>query len=102
MKCMIAISDKLGSVPLAECGGAVLAPGDKLLVTPGLMDLLKANYGKLIVCAGAEERASLSSGSYEYVAGKGKAISQDLPVAPLAEKSADKSMIGKMKRAVKG
>lgn len=102
MKCKILVSEKMSSIPLSECGGAVLAPGDKLIVKADIYDRMKVQYGPALVCAGEVEKEVLRGGHYEYCSGKQKApeVSKDALApagesSPLTEKSSDKSMIGK-------
>jgi len=100
MKCSILVGNKLGSIPLMECGGVVLQEGDKLLVTEQLGEQMKKHYGKAIIIVASEERAKLKQGSYEYVAGSSKAVvvaaQHDNEEAPaVAAISSDKSMQGK-------
>ena len=107
MKCAILVSEKLGGVPLTECGGVVLQPGDKLLVHPELAKKMKEHYGAPLIIAGEEEKAQLKCVSYEYIHGGAKAVASSamkMNEAPsaLAEVSSDKSMQGKYKARRKG
>jgi len=102
MKCSVLVSEKLSGVPLVECGGVVLQAGDKLIVSEALGEQMKKHYGKNLIVAFSEEKPSLKSGAFEYIAGGSKAVVQaaqhiGVEAPSVAAISSDKSMQGKMK-----
>jgi len=123
MKCVVLVSEKMGSFPIAECGGVVLASGDELIVSEAVYARLKIQYGPVLLAARSVEKESLKNGFYEYIAGGQKAVhhakqsiapepvksepdvAEELPKAeepsPVVSKSSDKSMVGKRKRKSK-
>ncbi len=107
MECVILVSEKLGAVPLAECGGVVLQPGDKLLVSSSVAKAMQKHYGKALIVAGTEQREHLRYGTYEYISGGGKAVAHAAQhyhenSTAVAAVSSDKSMQGKAKMRRKG
>lgn len=112
MNCEILISEKLGGIPLAECGGMVLQPGDALIVSTTKGAELKKHYAGLFIVAGFEVRESLKNGNYEYAKAKSwvnkPSQSAAIHVAkhegeePSGFIAADKSMQGKKKAHRKG
>ena len=94
MLCDIIVSDKMGSIPVTECGGIFIAPGDKLLVRAGMGKKMKEVYGPLIIVAGQEEKFRLRNGHYELIAGNSRAAIH----STMLGKSSDRSMIGKFKK----
>lgn len=102
MKCDVLVSEKMGSIPLAECGGAILTPGDELIVGQNLAAKMQTHYGSKLVKAGEVERTKLAGGQYEVVR-KGASVYAVDPHAkiPSHEASqmqgmvADKSMFNK-------
>ena len=98
----------MSSIPIAECGGVVLAPGDRLLVKAEHAAKLKEHYGRLLIEIGDAESLALRNGTYEHLASGGKAVdiaahqlsgvSGDEGQVILSAASADKSMVGKRKR----
>lgn len=104
MKYDVIVSDKMQNIPIAECGGIVLQPGDKLLVSSGLAVQLQKHYGKNLIVAGQVEKEKLLNGSFEYVSGKGKAVAQAaeraaMPPPAVESVSADKMVSGKKARS---
>ena len=102
MKCAVLVSSKMSGIPIVECGGIVLAPGDKLLVPCEQAPALKRHYGSLLIHAADEEKAKLKNGGYEVISGAPdmKAVihsahHDNADVPPMAEVTADKSMQGK-------
>ena len=112
MNCEILISEKLGGIPLAECGGMVLQPGDALVVSAAKGAELRKHYAGLFIVAGFEVRESLKNGSYEYSKGKSQSIYKSQSAVVHAAKhdneepsgyiASDKSMQGKKKAHRKG
>jgi len=108
MNCEILISEKLGAIPLAECGGVVLQPGDKLVVSCAKAGELRRHYGSLLITVGYEVRDSLKQGSYEYLKKSNKQESAVVHAAKHEGEDApamvasDKSMQGKHKMRRKG
>lgn len=102
MKCTIFVSERMGNIPVAECGGITLAPGDELVVKSELADKLAKHYGSRLSTAGEVDKEKLANGNYELKRGGNKPFNQDpKKVQPLASASsmedisADKSLIGK-------
>lgn len=107
MKCEILVSERMGGIPIAECGGVVLQPGDKLIVSCELAGEMRKHYDHRIVGAGYVEYSSLKNGHYQYESGNGKAVAHAAAhigeAAPALETpSSDKSMQGKHKMRRKG
>lgn len=113
MDCIVLVSAKSNSIPIQECGGVVLAEGDKLLVTKEIADRMLLQYGGYLVKIGTESKQSLRGGHYEYVYKGNKpqdkgilaglsAQSDGIPELPIVEISADKSLFGKIIRRKKG
>lgn len=101
MKCDVLVGNKLGSIPLVECGGAVLGQSDEVIVTPELSARMQAHYGPRIVKAGEVEKTLLASGQYEVNRKGASAYSTDPKSkvvggsAALEGHVADKSMLNK-------
>ncbi len=107
MKCEIFVSEKMGGIPIAECGGVVLQAGDRLIVSCEKAVELKKHYGSLLVSAGFAEYEALKGRLYQYESGKGKAVAHaaahvNEPAPVLEAQSSDKSMQGKHKMRRKG
>jgi len=105
MRCEKLLSEKLGSVPLVECGGVTLQPGDVLLVREDLAQSMKKHYGPLLMSVGVEDRTSLKYGTYE-VTKYSKPMQSESAVVHAAKHegeevpcvvASDKSMQGKLK-----
>ena len=102
MNCEILISQRMSAIPIVECGGLVLQPGDALVVSTIKGSELKKNYGPLLIVAGFETRDTLRGGDYEYQAAgvlrnvaapKLAAVADGLE--PPAFAGSDKTMVGK-------
>lgn len=111
MQCEIVVSDKMGHIPLAECGGILLQPGERLLVTKGVYEEMKRHYGKNLISAGQLEKDKLSGGHYELQTGLEKKSEKASVHAAKHEGhepegaeavASDKSMQGKTKVKRKG
>lgn len=112
MNCEVLISEKLGGIPLAECGGVVLQPGDALIVSASKGAELRKHYAGLFIVAGFEVRETLKNGDFEYTRGKSWASKPNQSAVAHAAKhdgedlsgysASDKSMQGKTKMRRKG
>lgn len=106
MRCIILVAAKTNSIPIAECGGVVLADGDQLLIRYEIAERMLLQYRGYLVQAGEETREALRGGHYEYIykGSKPQSMSEvKAPeVSPLVQVSADKSFIGKIVRRKKG
>jgi hypothetical protein len=102
MKCSVLVSEKMGGMPLVECGGAILTPDKQLIVNATLGASIIKQYGNRVVVAGVVDKTKLACGNYELVvADITKPFNVDpkrgvIADAPAVEYVArDKSMIGK-------
>lgn len=64
MKCAVFVSDKLGCVPIVECGGILLSPGDELVVALEHAKQIKNHYGAKIHHVHDVEVTGLTGGHY--------------------------------------
>ena len=96
MKCGILIAVKSYSIPIQECGGVVLADGDKLLVDESISARVLTQYAGYLVQVDTCEQPSLSGGHYEYLPSGNKAAAE--APTPMVEVVADRSMFGRNKQ----
>jgi hypothetical protein len=67
MKCFVLVSNKLGGVPLVECGAVTLEPEHKLIVREEIAERMLRTYAPKLIKAGECDMAELRSGSYQVV-----------------------------------
>ena len=73
MKYLTLISDKLGNVPLVECGGIMLQSGQELLVRENIALSMLKHYGRNLIQVGSGE-GSLRNGHYQVELKKSKKL----------------------------
>lgn len=108
MKCEVLVSEKLGTVPLVECGSIMLQPGDTLVVSCEKAAELRRHYGNLLVTAEVVLKEALKHGSYEHISRGSTRASVDAaqhfntPAPAVETVASDRSMQGKTKMRRKG
>jgi hypothetical protein len=110
MQCVELVAARTNSIPIQECGGVVLADGDKLVVRQEIADRMLLQYNGYLVKVGTVDKENLRGGHYEYVYKGNKpqdmqevhSSMQETTPCPVVASAADKSFIGKAKRKIKG
>jgi hypothetical protein len=74
MKCFVLVPNKLGSVPLVECGGVTLSPDQKIIVKEDMANRLLKIYRPRIAKAGECDMIALRSGEYQVVGQETKLV----------------------------
>ena len=72
MKCLVLVANKLGSVPLIECGSVLLSPNDKIIVKEEIAKKMLSTYGRRLLEVGTIDKEKLFHGHFQLGSEKGK------------------------------